>query len=104
MTATGSIGLSNTHVRPWYDATTVAWERLRDAGIAAPIAPAGVHWVIVGAASIAFVHAPEVRLLAGDEPTDPEWVETHANSVVATLVPGLDNRRITAPRRRADTS
>src|SRR6266849_3679235 len=38
------------HVRPLYDAIRVAWQRLRDAGIAAPIDAAMVHYVIVGAA------------------------------------------------------
>jgi TetR/AcrR family transcriptional regulator len=81
--------LIENHVRPWYDATTAAWERLRDAGTAAPIEAASVYWVIVGAASIAFVNAPEVRLLAGAEPTNAAWVETHAAGIVATLLPGL---------------
>jgi TetR/AcrR family transcriptional regulator len=83
------------HIRPLYDATRIMWQRLRDAGIAAPIDPAIVHYVIVGAASLPFVNAPEVRLLAGAEPTDPAWVESHADGLVATLLPGL-----TTPRRR----
>ena len=87
------------HVRPWYDATTAAWERLRDAGIAAPIDAANVYWVIVGAASLPFVNAPEVRILAGAEPTDPAWVATHADGVVATLLPGLTNARRREPKR-----
>jgi AcrR family transcriptional regulator len=77
------------HVRPLYDATRVVWQRLRDAGIAAPIDPAMVHYVIVGAASLPFVNAPEARLLTGTEPTDPAWVEAHADGLVATLLPGL---------------
>ncbi len=48
-----------------------------------------VHYVIVGAASLPFVNAPEARLLTGDEPTDPAWVEAHAAGLVATLLPGL---------------
>jgi TetR/AcrR family transcriptional regulator len=77
------------HVRPVYDVVRVAWQRLRDAGIAAPIDPAMVHYVIVGAASLPFVNAPEVRLLTGDEPTDAAWVEAHAHGLVATLLPCL---------------
>ena len=77
------------HVRPLYDAIRAVWQRLRDAGIAAPIDPAMVHYVIVGAASMPFVNAPEARLLTGAEPTDPAWVETHADGLVATLLPGL---------------
>ena len=79
------------HVRPFYDATRAAWQELRDAGIAAPIDPATVHYVIVGAASLPFVNAPEARLLTGAEPTDPTWVEAHADGLVATLLPGLEH-------------
>jgi TetR/AcrR family transcriptional regulator len=76
------------HVRPLYNATRDVWLRLRDAGIAAPIGAAVVHYVIVGAASLPFVNAPEARLLTGVEPTDSVWVEAHADGLVATLLPG----------------
>ena len=77
------------HVRPLYDATRNGWERLLEAGVAAPIDPAVVHYVIVGAASLPFVNAPESRLLTGAEPTNPIWVEAYATGLVATLLPGL---------------
>jgi TetR/AcrR family transcriptional regulator len=77
------------HVRPIYDVIRVAWQQMRDAGIAAPIDAAMVHYVIVGAASLPFVNAPEARLLTGTEPTDPAWVEAHADGLVLTLLPGL---------------
>jgi TetR/AcrR family transcriptional regulator len=77
------------HVRPMYDAIRAVWRRLREAGIAAPVDPAMVHYVIVGAASLPFVNAPEARLLTGVEPTDLAWVEAHAHGLVATLLPGL---------------
>jgi TetR/AcrR family transcriptional regulator len=76
------------HVRPLYDAMRVVWQQLLNAGIAAPIDPAMVHYVIVGAASLPFVNAPEARLLTGAEPTDTSWVEAHADGLVATLLPG----------------
>ena len=79
------------HVRPMHDATRIVWQRLRDAGIAAPIDPTMVHYVIVGAASLPFVNAPEARLLTAVEPTDPAWVEAHADGLVATLLPGLEH-------------
>jgi len=81
------------HVRAWYEITTTVWTRLRDAGIAAPIAPSNVYWVIVGAASLPFVNAPEVRVLTGTEPNARAWVETHADGIVATLLPGLTTAR-----------
>jgi AcrR family transcriptional regulator len=80
--------MTERHVRPLYEAVSIAWARLRDAGVAAPIDPAMVHYVLVGAASLPFVNAPEARLLTGAEPTDPAWVEAHADGLVATLLPG----------------
>jgi hypothetical protein len=87
------------HVRPLYDAISAIWQQLRDAGIAAPIDAAVVHYVIVGAASLPFVNAPEARLLSGAEPTDRSWVEAHADGLVRTLLPGLFPTPAT-PRRR----
>jgi AcrR family transcriptional regulator len=80
------------HVRPLYDAIRAVWQQLREAGIAAPIDPAMIHYVIVGAASLPFVNAPEVRILTGVEPTDLAWVNAHAEGLVATLMPGLSDR------------
>lgn len=76
------------YVKPLYDLERIAWRRLREAGIAAPIDERMVHYVLVGAASLPFVNAPEARLLTGREPTDPAWVEAHADGLVATLLPG----------------
>jgi AcrR family transcriptional regulator len=87
------------HVRPLYNAISSIWQQLRDADIAAPIDAAMVHYVIVGAASLPFVNAPEARLLTGAEPTDATWVEAHANGLVATLLPGLS--RVSPVRHRA---
>ena len=70
-------------------ATSLAWEQLLDAGFAAPIESSRIYWVIVGAASIPFVNAPEVRILAGVDPTQSDWVEAQADGIVATLLPGL---------------
>jgi TetR/AcrR family transcriptional regulator len=82
--------MAERHVRAYYEATAAAWALLRGTGIAAPIDPARVYWVIVGAVSIPFVNASEVRNLTGDEPTDPAWVDAHADDLITTLLPGLD--------------
>lgn len=81
--------LVDRHVRPLHLSITTYWDRLRHAGIAAPVPTESVHYVLVGAASLPFVNAPEMRLLTGLEPTDPSWVEAHADGIVATLLPGL---------------
>jgi TetR/AcrR family transcriptional regulator len=84
--------MTTHYVRPLYQVVRQAWRRLREGGIAAPIDDAMVHYVVVGAASLPFVNAPEARLLTGAEPTAPDWVERHADGLVATLLPGRHPR------------
>ena len=79
--------MARRHVQPLYRTVRRLWRRLRKAGIAAPINDRLLHYVLVGAASIVYVNAPEARLLTGIEPTASRWVETHAEGLVATLLP-----------------
>ena len=79
--------LTKRHVKPLYDTVRSLWRRLREAGIAAPIDDRLFHYVMVGAASLVYVNAPEARMLTGIEPTTHPWVETHAEGLVATLLP-----------------
>jgi hypothetical protein len=44
---------------------------LRDAGVAAPIDNEIRYYVLIGAASLPYVNAPEVRLLTGRDPIAP---------------------------------
>lgn len=87
--------MTERHVKPLYDTVRPLWRRLREAGIAAPIDDRLFHYVLVGAASIVYVNAPEARLLTGIEPTTARWVESHATGLVATLLPNAprDGRR-----------
>ena len=86
--------MAQTHVRPLYDVIRPVWSRLRSAGIAAPIDDVIFHYVLVGAASLPYVNAAEVRILTGRDPTDPSWVEAHAAGLVATLLPGAESSRV----------
>jgi AcrR family transcriptional regulator len=79
--------MTERHVQPLYDTARPLWRRLRRAGVAAPIDERLFHYVLVGAASLLYVNAPEARLLTGIEPTAPRWVEAHADGLVATLLP-----------------
>lgn len=91
--------LTERHVKPLYGAVRRLWRRLREAGIAAPIDDRLFHYVMVGAASLVYVNAPEARILTAIEPTDPRWVETHADGLVAMLLPRASGaRRRPAPR------
>jgi len=75
------------HVRPLYRTVRSLWRRLREAGIAAPVDERLFHYVMVGAASLVYVNAPEARLLTGIDPTAHRWVEAHADGLVALLLP-----------------
>jgi TetR/AcrR family transcriptional regulator len=79
--------MAERHVKPLYRTVRSLWRRLREAGIAAPIDERLFHYVMVGAASLVYVNAPEARLLTGIDPTAHRWVETHADGLVAMLLP-----------------
>jgi AcrR family transcriptional regulator len=79
--------MAERHVKPLYRRVRSLWRRLRAAGIAAPIDERLFHYVLVGAASLVYVNAPEARLLTGIDPTAHRWVEAHADGLVATLLP-----------------
>jgi TetR/AcrR family transcriptional regulator len=81
--------MTETHVKPFFDGIRPAWQILRDAGVAAPIDHQILYYVLVGAASLPYVNAPEVLLLTGRDPADPAWIDAHAAGLVAILLPGL---------------
>jgi AcrR family transcriptional regulator len=90
--------MTRRHVKPLYDTVRALWCQLREAGVAAPIDDRLFHYVMVGAASLVYVNAPEARLLTGIDPAAERWVETHAAGLVATLLP---NAPRASRRRRA---
>jgi TetR/AcrR family transcriptional regulator len=81
--------MTETHVKPVFDAIRPAWQILRDAGVAAPIDSEILYYVLIGAASLPYVNAPEVRLLTGQDPKNAAWIDAHANGLVAILLPGF---------------
>jgi TetR/AcrR family transcriptional regulator len=81
--------MTETHVKPVFDAIRPAWQILRDAGVAAPIDNEILYYVLIGAASLPYVNSPEVRLLTGQDPSSPKWIRAHADGLVAILLPGL---------------
>ena len=80
--------MTETHVKPVFDGIRPAWQMLRKAGVAAPIDHEILYYVLVGAASLPYVNAPEVRLLTGRNPNDPKWIDAHAAVLIAILLPG----------------
>ena len=80
--------MTETHVKPLFEGTRPAWQMLRKAGVAAPIDHEILYYVLVGAASLPYVNAPEVRQLTGQNPKDPKWIHAHAAALIAILLPG----------------
>ena len=81
--------MTETHVKPFFDVIRPGWQTLRDAGIAAPIDDEIFYYVLIGAASLPYVNAPEVRLLTGRNPKNATWIDAHADGMVSILLPGL---------------
>ena len=81
--------LTETHVKPFFNGIRPAWQMLRDAGVAAAIDSDIVYYVLIGAASLPYVNAAEVRLLTGRDPKSPTWIDAHADGLVSILLPGL---------------
>jgi len=85
--------MTQTYVKPFFNGIRASWKVLRKAGIAAPIDHDIVYYVIIGAASLPYVNAPEVRQLTGRDPNNLKWIEAHAGGLVAILLPGLATER-----------
>ena len=85
--------MTETHVKPVFDGIRPAWQMLRDAGVVPPIDSEILYYVLVGAASLPYVNAPEVRLLTGQDPSNPQWISDHAEGLVAILLPELARGR-----------
>jgi AcrR family transcriptional regulator len=73
------------HTRPRFEVVTRTWSRLRAAGEVADIDEVVLYYSLVGAASLAYVNAPEARLLGHDTLTDA-FIEAHADALVAMFV------------------
>jgi TetR/AcrR family transcriptional regulator len=84
--------ITETHIKPYFDGIGLAWRTLRDAGLVAPIDSDVLYYLLVGAVSQPYVTAPEVRLVAGRDPRNPEWIDAHAEALVALVLPGLSQK------------
>lgn len=77
------------HTRPRFELVTEQWRRLRDESNAADIDGAVLYYSLVGAASLAYVNAPEARLLGYDTLAD-SFIEAHADALVTMFLGPAD--------------
>ena len=77
------------HTRPRFELVTEQWRRLREEGLVADIDEVVLYYSLVGAASLAYVNAPEARLLGHDTLTDT-FIEAHADALVTMFLGPAD--------------
>ncbi len=73
------------HTRPRFDLVTTQWRKLRAQGQVADIDEVVLYYSLVGAASLAYVNAPEARLL-GHDTLDESFISAHADALVAMFL------------------
>ena len=78
------------HTRPRFELVTERWRQLRSEGAVADIDETVLYYSLVGAASLAYVNAPEARLLGHDTQTDA-FIDAHADALVTMFI-GPDER------------
>ncbi|HEY2387688.1 MAG TPA: TetR family transcriptional regulator [Candidatus Binatia bacterium] len=77
--------LADHYVRPMSDLVTAYVERAQAAGLVAPVSPVSLRYIVIGAAGLIFSNASECRYITGVDPTDPEFAERHADTLIALL-------------------
>jgi AcrR family transcriptional regulator len=86
------------HTQARYRTITGAWRTLREAGEVPDIDDTVLYYSLIGAASLAYVNAPEARRLLGRDPVDHRFVEAHAEALVNAFLGPAPRHR---PRRPA---
>ncbi len=77
------------HTRPRFDLVTSHWRELRRAGVVADVDEVVLYYSLVGAASLAYVNAPEARLLGHDTLAE-QFIEAHADALVAMFLAPME--------------
>ena len=74
------------HTRPRFELVATEWRAARATGEVPPIDESVLYYSLVGAASLAYVNAPEAELL-GYNTLDPAFIVAHADALVLTFLP-----------------
>lgn len=73
------------HTRPRFEVVTTQWRKLRAEEQVADIDEVVLYYSLVGAASLAYVNAPEARLL-GHDTLSEAFISAHADALVAMFL------------------
>ena len=77
--------LVEKHIRPLYEATVELHEKLSKAGHLTKISPTNFYYFLIGAGATMFALGAECRRLTGIDPSSPEVINDHVNSVITLL-------------------
>jgi AcrR family transcriptional regulator len=77
--------LVDRFVRPMHDGLRALIVRAQARGLLPDVAPASLHYIMLGAAGLLFSQAPECRRITGIDPTEPAFAEAHADAVIRML-------------------
>ena len=94
--------MTQTHVKPLFDAISPVWQILRHARVAAPVDSDILYYLLIGGASTPYVNAPEVRLLTGKDPHSSKWIAAHADALITILLPGISAPEVAQASPQAD--
>jgi len=79
--------LADRFVRPLYEAIRTRVEHAQARGQLPPIAPANLHYLVLGAAGLPFSQAAECRRVTGVDPTSAAFVEAHVEALLRLMGP-----------------
>jgi TetR/AcrR family transcriptional regulator len=77
--------LADRFVKPLYEALRAHVERAQAEGFLGGVAPAHLHYLVLGAAGLVFSQAPECRRVTGVDPRDPAFADAHADAILRLL-------------------
>ena len=79
--------ITNTHIRPRYEQLRTVWAALQQRGVAAPIDPKLIYYVVIGTTSLMYINRAEARMLLGENPANEAIIDEHVAGIVAMLLP-----------------
>lgn len=77
--------LADSHVRRAFADVSALWESLRRRGEVVDTDALTAFYLMIGGGTLLYTNSPEARLISGCEPTEPDRIEAHADTLVALL-------------------
>ncbi len=78
--------LVDRHIAPLYEFFSAVVGDAQAAGVLPHASPVHLFYVLIGATSLIFTHAPECKRLTGRDPLEEKMIEEHAETVASLLM------------------